>query len=333
MNRDTRKTATHKTHCIIPRHFQPEVDVRVDRTSSCCDIRQSNTRQRSRREERQEETDFLSLPRLCPFFPLLFFFSSSLLPGQKTHLTEAQFILTFWYLSSLSSFRGKWDDRLSGQKFPWNSRYWEGKSAKRKEKKNLLDAHRALIHSTFPSVHSIDSSRDNFSPPPSWILFNPGDAPARAITIPASTWRGCGSSGGGVSRLWRSNCEPHCFSVLCNWLAAAGPVGGRLTKLENNEPAGKQYLDDSTARSLPFPFRPPSTDYIAPPLPVFRYSARKGVEKNTARREGCLVKCIWLRDDIFLVTKHPSQLHFDSFWLIVASSSAVFDPGQSKRLN
>lgn len=171
------------------------------------------------------------------------------------------------------------------------------------------------------------------APPPPWILFNPGDAPARAITIPASTWRGCGSGGGGVSRLWRSNCEPHCFSVLCNWLAAAGPVGGRLTKLENNEPAGKQYLDDSTARSLPFPFRPPSTDYIAPPLSVFRYSARKGVEKNTARREGCLVKCIWLRDDIFLVTKHPSQLHFDSFWSIVASSSAVFDPGQSKRLN
>lgn len=138
-------------------------------------------------------------------------------------------------------------------------------------------------------------------------------------------WRGCGSGGGGVSRLWRSNCEPHCFSVLCNWLAAAGPVGGRLTKLENNEPAGKQYLDDSTARSLPFPFRPPSTDYIAPPLPVFRYSARKGVEKNTARREGCLVKCIWLRDDIFLVTKHPSQLHFDS--------SSLRHPGFSTRAN
>lgn len=97
---------------------------------------------------------------------------------------------------------------------------------------------------------------------------------------------GGGGGGGGVSRLWRSNCEPHCFSVLCNWLTAAGPVGGRLTKLENNEPAGKQYLDDSTARSLPFPLPPLPPPLItslrAPPLPVFRYSARKRMEKNTA---------------------------------------------------
>lgn len=64
---------------------------------------------------RKRPTFFLYLGS-APFFPLALFFSS-LFTGTKTHLTEAQFILTFWYFSSLSSFREKWDDRLPGQKF------------------------------------------------------------------------------------------------------------------------------------------------------------------------------------------------------------------------
>lgn len=44
-----------------------------------------------------------------------------------------------------------------------------------------------------------------------------------------------------------------------------------------------------------------AADYIAPPLPLPRYSARKGVEKNTARREGWNVS--GYGTTIFLVTK------------------------------
>lgn len=128
---------------------------------------------------------------------------------------------------------------------------------------------------------------------------------------------GGGGGGGGVSRLWRSNCEPHCFSVPCNWLAAAGPVEGRLTKLENNEPAGKQYLDDSTARSLPFPLRPPPLSLSSPLITSLHPSLFPVIQREREWKKIPLVakvemylamgrRSFSLRNE----RKHPSKLRF-----------------------
>lgn len=83
-----------------------------------------------------------------------------------------------------------------------------------------------------------------------------------------------------MSRLWRSNCEPYCFSVLCHSSAAAGVAGGRLTKLENNESVGKQCCHNGTARSLPFHPRWLQVPRQAPAL--FHYSTKNRAGKNTA---------------------------------------------------
>lgn len=63
-----RSTTTDKTPCIIPRHFQPEIYVRVDRTSTSRDWRLEEEQERTKRIRKTGRASLCSTRfHLCSF--------------------------------------------------------------------------------------------------------------------------------------------------------------------------------------------------------------------------------------------------------------------------
>lgn len=128
------------------------------------------------------------------------------------------------------------------------------KRAKSRSSVSSINFFRTKINHPVYVTHPLDSCCVSIRVSTPVVIISTGILPSQPCRFAQSrsVFQRAAGRAGVVSHLWRSNCEPHCFSVVCNSLVAAGVAGGRLTKLENNEPAGKQCRHNGTARSLPF---------------------------------------------------------------------------------
>ena len=139
-----------------------------------------------------------------------------------------------------------------------------------------------VTHPLDSCIHPrIDASRDNFnwgSSPPlqrRWRTISRNHDPCFNAPL--------GGAGRVVSRLWRSNCEPHCFSVVCN-SGGRGGSRGTINKARKQWASGKTMPPQWHGSFAAVP--PPLIIPLRAKPPAFsRYPAKNRVEKNRLQEE------------------------------------------------